>query len=88
MVEKNEYYAECPISCPGVHDTEKSALCGADFSGTGKGRYVASGCDSVLSEEFLGELGEIDAPVPPDVAAVGFVVFDGIPLLLAILFQF
>ena len=36
MVEKNEYYAECPISCPGVHDTEKSALRGADFPVQGR----------------------------------------------------
>lgn len=44
-------------------------------------------CLSVL-EEFLGEQGEVDAPVTPDVAAIVLVVFVGIALCVEVFTQF
>ena len=42
---------------------------------------------SRLLEQFLGEEGEIDAPVAPDVAAVGFIVFARVAVGVTVVLQ-
>ena len=43
--------------------------------------------DAKLLEQLLRENGQIDAPVAPDVAAVGFVIFAGIAVGFAVVFK-